>query len=110
MSTFFVTNTRGETAEIEIRPDWSLMEVLREEGYDEILAMCGGSCSCATCHVHLEGANGLAPSGLAPIEEDEEMLVMTTESYDAAKSRLSCQIPLNSQLAGLRVTLVGDEA
>lgn len=104
MSTVFVTNTAGETAEIEIRPDWSLMEVLREEGYDEILAMCGGSCSCATCHVYIE------PSGLLPpIEEDEEMLLMTADGYDAEKSRLSCQIPMTDKLAGLRIRLVSED-
>jgi len=104
MNTFFVTNTEGETAEIEIRADWSLMEVLREEGFDEILAMCGGSCSCATCHVHIDSV-----SALPVMEEDEEMLVMSAEDYDPQKSRLSCQIPMNDKLAGIKVTLVTEE-
>jgi len=104
MSTFFVTNLQDQTVEIELRPGWSLMEVLREEGYEEIYAMCGGSCSCATCHVHID-----ASQALPPVEEDEEMLLMSADSYDAKKSRLSCQIPMTDALAGLRVTIVADD-
>lgn len=103
MKQIAVTDLQGQTRAVEINPGWSLMEVLRENGYDEILAMCGGSCSCATCHVHITNATDLE---LPPVEEDEEMLLMTTDAYDATRSRLSCQIPMTDALAGMQVQIV----
>jgi 2Fe-2S ferredoxin len=101
-----VSDSSGETREVEFQTGTSLMEVLRDAGYDEILAMCGGCCSCATCHVHIE------PSGtveLSPIEEDEEILLEMADGYNSEKSRLSCQIELTSAHAGMHVTLIEPE-
>jgi len=103
MSTITVIDTQGESKEIKLSVGLSLMELLRDEGYDDILAMCGGCCSCATCHVHVSGDNA---SLLAPVEEDEEMLLEATDEYDANKSRLSCQVELEEEHAGITVMLV----
>jgi 2Fe-2S ferredoxin len=46
-----ITNCEGEESEVEAEPRLSLMETIREAGFDELVAMCGGCCSCATCHV-----------------------------------------------------------
>ncbi|RBP49089.1 2Fe-2S iron-sulfur cluster-binding protein [Arenicella xantha] len=103
MSKILVTDLHGETRQVEIKSGWSLMEVLRDEGYDDILAMCGGSCSCATCHVHVQNGGEF---DLPPIEEDEEMLIIDSDAYHPERSRLSCQIELDDELDGLEVTLV----
>ncbi len=103
MKQIVVTDLQGQSRELEIQSGWSLMEVLRENGYDEILAMCGGSCSCATCHVHISNSDQL---DLPPVEEDEEMLLMTTDAYDASRSRLSCQVPMTDALEGMHVQIV----
>lgn len=103
MSKILVTDLQGDTREVEIKSGWSLMELLREEGYDDILAMCGGSCSCATCHVHIRNSGEF---DLPPMEEDEEMLVTDSDAFHAERSRLSCQIELDDELDGLEVTLV----
>ncbi|MCL4136062.1 UNVERIFIED_CONTAM: hypothetical protein GTU68_015530 [Idotea baltica] len=79
------------------------MESLRDLGYEEILAMCGGCCSCATCHVYLDDSNCVA---LDPMEEDEEMIVEMTDNYNSELSRLSCQIEITDQHEGLQVTIV----
>ena len=100
MSTITVIGTQGESKEVQLVEGLSLMELLRDEGYDEILAMCGGCCSCATCHVHISEAD------LPEIEEDEQMLVESTDNYDSDKSRLSCQVQLDSAHAGMVVTIV----
>jgi len=106
MSAILVTDTQGESREIELKAGWSLMEVLRDAGYEEILAMCGGSCSCATCHVHIEAT---PPMDLPTVEEDEEMLLMMAENYDLDRSRLSCQIELSELHSGMRVVLLPEE-
>ena len=102
MSKITVINTQGDSAQIDLTPGLSLMELLRDEGYDEIMAMCGGCCSCATCHVHISSDK----VNDDPIEEDEEMLLEHTDNYDSDKSRLSCQVQLTEQHAGMVVTLV----
>ncbi len=105
MSTIKVTNADQQVREITLQTDISLMELLREEGYDEITAMCGGCCSCATCHVHI--TQGVAQ--LAPVEEDEEFLLEDADDYNESLSRLSCQVILNNSHAGLHVQLLEND-
>jgi ferredoxin len=44
----------GTESTVEGRVGWSVMENIRDNGFDELLALCGGCCSCATCHVHVD--------------------------------------------------------
>jgi len=106
MAIINVTGTDGNTRAIEIDSGLSLMETLREHDYEQILAMCGGCCSCATCHVHVDASNCKA---LPPIEEDEQMLIEMVDNYDPALSRLSCQIELDDEFDGLQVTIVEND-
>ena len=84
----------------------SLMEVLRDEGYEQILAVCGGCCSCATCHVHIPPDENRAP---AVIEEDEQLLLEMADNYDPSQSRLSCQIELTAEHDGLAITIIEND-
>ncbi|MEY4270460.1 MAG: hypothetical protein RLZZ58_1676 [Pseudomonadota bacterium] len=83
----------------------SLMEALRDEGFDELLALCGGCCSCATCHVHIDDAT---MAKLAPISADEDDLLDSSEHRNA-NSRLSCQIPVTDALSGAVVTIAPED-
>ncbi len=81
------------------------MEVIRDAGFDELLALCGGCCSCATCHVHI------APDymdKLSAMSEDENDLLDSSEHRDD-NSRLSCQIPITGELEGLKVTIAQED-
>ena len=104
MSNIIVTDSNGETKPLEIEENLSLMEHLRDAGFEEVQAMCGGCCSCATCHVHITKSAGDLP----PVEENEEMLLEMADSYVANASRLSCQIELDDSHDGLHVTLLSD--
>ncbi|NND00717.1 MAG: 2Fe-2S iron-sulfur cluster binding domain-containing protein [Gammaproteobacteria bacterium] len=106
MPSIIVTNVSGETRAVEYTPGFSLMEALREADFAEILAICGGSCSCATCHVHIPGAEA---ERLPNVDEDEQLVLELADHYDPAKSRLSCQIELTGQHHGMAVTLVDNE-
>lgn len=79
----------------------SVMEIIRDAGVDELLALCGGNCSCATCHVHVEASwfDRLAK------KSDFEQELLESSDYCTATSRLSCQIPFDSSLDGLAVTI-----
>lgn len=95
-----ITNRAGDSAQIEGQDGGTLMEAIRDAGFDELLAMCGGCLSCATCHVYVEDT-GLA---LPPQSEDEDDLLSDTIARQP-NSRLSCQIPLSAALDGLHVTI-----
>lgn len=105
MPQLIVTTREGETRTLEGEAGLSVMEVIRDAGVDELLALCGGCCSCATCHVHVdpEWFDRLPPMG-----EDENDLLDSSEHRDA-RSRLSCQLALSDALDGLSVTLAAED-
>ena len=94
------TDQDGTVHELEGLEGWRTMEVIRDWGLN-IKAECGGACSCATCHVYVE-----EPwfSQLPPPSDDEEDLLYSTLDKQP-NSRLSCQILLNDDLDGMKVTL-----
>lgn len=77
------------------------MEAIRDNGFDQLLTLCGGCCSCATCHVHIDPEFG---GGLPAMSADEDDLLDSSEDRDG-NSRLSCQIPLTQELDGIRVRI-----
>lgn len=105
MPKLIVTTREGDTSEIEVGDGLTVMEAIRDNGFDELLALCGGCCSCATCHVYVDAANDGA---LSAMSEDEDDLL---ESSDHRKenSRLSCQIPFTAELDGMKVTIAPED-
>lgn len=101
----YVTTREGVRKEIEAQPNFSLMEAIRNEGIDELMALCGGCCSCATCHVYVDDRFAKT---IAPITTDESELLDSSE-HRKATSRLSCQIPLTETLAGLEVEIAPED-
>ena len=80
------------------------MEVLRDlDG--GVAAICGGMCSCATCHVYV------APEWRerVPAQQSDEWELVSELQHHRDGSRLSCQIRLSEDLNGLRVTLAPEE-
>ena len=105
MLKLIVTDRAGIEHEIKAGPGLSVMEILRDNGMDELLALCGGCCSCATCHVYVcEEHMGALP----PMIEDEDDLLDSSSCRNAC-SRLSCQLPFHAGLDGLRVTIATEE-
>ncbi len=105
MTIINVVRRSGETVSIEASEDGSLMEAIRNAGIDELLALCGGCCSCATCHIHVEPGYETA---LPPVGEDESDLLDSSDDRDAA-SRLSCQIRVTSALDGMTVRIAAED-
>jgi len=105
MPKLIVTTREGETSEIEVENGLTVMEAIRDNGFDELLALCGGCCSCATCHVHVDPAfTGKLPE----MSEDEDDLLESSD-HRAETSRLSCQIPFTEDLSGLKVTIAPED-
>lgn len=101
MPELIVTTSEGETRTIEPSAGVSAMEAIRDAGFDELLALCGGVCSCATCHVYVDPAF----AGHLPAMSEDENDLLESSSHRRATSRLSCQIRLGDSLSGLRVTI-----
>jgi len=105
MAKITVISRDGEARDVEAENDLTLMEVIRDNGFDELLALCGGCCSCATCHVHVDPAFA---EKVGKMGEDEDDLLESTEHRNET-SRLSCQIPVSDALEGLIVTIAPED-
>ena len=105
MPTVNVTTREGELRIIEATSGRSLMENLRDGGIDEILALCGGNASCATCHVHVAGE---WLEKLHPMSADEDDLLDSSD-HRQTNSRLSCQIPVTDALDQLHVAVAPED-
>ena len=105
MPRLIVTTRAGETSEIEVGDGLTVMEAIRDNGFDELLALCGGCCSCATCHVQVDPAFF---DQLPPMSEDEDDLLESSD-HRIATSRLSCQLPFTAALDGLKVTIAPED-
>lgn len=100
-----ITNREGESRGIEVEEGLTLMEAIRDNGFDELLALCGGCCSCATCHVHVDPAFA---GKLPAMSDDEDDLLDSSDNRDET-SRLSCQIPLSAAHDGMTVRIAEED-
>lgn len=105
MAKLIVTTRDGTEHEIEGQAGLSVMEIIRDAGFDELLALCGGCCSCATCHVHVDASFA---DKVSPMGEDENDLLDSSDHRDES-SRLSCQIAFSDALDGLKVTIAKED-
>ncbi|MDE2563108.1 MAG: 2Fe-2S iron-sulfur cluster binding domain-containing protein [Sphingomonadales bacterium] len=105
MTTINVISRDGSSRAIEAEVGHSLMEAIRDNGFDELLALCGGCCSCATCHVIVDDA---ALSKLPPMSDDENDLLESSD-HRTGNSRLSCQVPVTPELDGMTVTIAAED-
>jgi 2Fe-2S ferredoxin len=105
MPKLIVINRAGEESTIEADTGLSVMEAIRDNGFDELLALCGGCCSCATCHVHVDAD---WTDKLPPVSADEDDLLDSSDHRNAT-SRLSCQIQMTAALDGLKVAIAPED-
>jgi 2Fe-2S ferredoxin len=104
MARMNVVDRDGNLHEIDAKPGLKFMEILRELDYG-VTAICGGLCSCATCHIYVDEAwAGKLPKK----QSDEQDLLTELQDYREATSRLSCQVDFTEALAGIRITIAND--
>jgi 2Fe-2S ferredoxin len=104
MARMTVVDRDGKQHEVEAKPGLKVMEILRELDYG-VAAICGGLCSCATCHVYVDES---WVARLPKRQSDEQDLLTELSDYRPANSRLSCQIDFTEALNGLKVTIAPD--
>lgn len=97
----------GTTRAVEAPIGQSVMEAAIRNNVRGIDAECGGSCSCATCHVYVDDA--FVDKLPAPDDMEQELLDGVAAERRAG-SRLSCQIPLSVELDGIVVSVPAQQA
>jgi ferredoxin, 2Fe-2S len=93
----YISHT-GETTTIDVPVGTTVMENAVKNGIEGIVAECGGAMLCATCHVYVDQA---FIDKLDPIGEEQNEMLGATATERKPNSRLSCQIRMKPELAGL---------
>lgn len=105
MPKLVVKNRVGVEIAVEARNGLSVMENIRDLDAS-VDAICGGLCSCATCHVFIEPD---WQGRIHPRNYEEAVMLETSVAFDPERSRLSCQILMSDALDGLRVEVAPAE-
>ena len=90
----------GTVHDIEVPCGQSVMDGSVRRNLPGIVAECGGSCSCATCHVFVNDSESCF---VEPTDEERELLEFAEGVQP--NSRLSCQLIVTESCAGVRVTV-----
>lgn len=101
MITLTIETPDGDIRAINVEPEGSLMEAIRGNGFSDLLASCGGCCSCATCHVIVDARYSGTLAAMSPDEDD----LLDGSDHREEHSRLSCQIALGNELDGLKLRI-----
>jgi len=100
-----VTDRQGAVRGVDARYGLSVMENIRDNGFDELLALCGGCMSCATCHVHVDAQDFDRVGPPSPDETD----LLEFSGHVVPTSRLSCQILFTAALDDLHITIAPED-
>src|SRR3546814_7087024 len=95
MAELIVITREGNELVLEAGDGLSVMEVVRDGGVDELLALCGGCCSCATCHVYVDPDFA---DKLPPVSDDENDLLDGSTHRDE-RSSLTCHLMIDRKSA-----------
>lgn len=101
MPKVYVTDRLGTKHELDADNGDTLMEVIRDNDLD-IEAICGGCCSCATCHVYIDKK---WQDTLPEMSDDELEMLEDDQFFIDSDSRLSCCLTIDDSLDGISLTV-----
>lgn len=105
MPTINVIMRDGSQTQIDATEGLTVLEAIRDSGIDDLLALCGGCCSCATCHVYVDPET---VDDLPPLMGDENDLLDSSD-HRRETSRLSCQLKISPVMEGMLVTIAPED-
>lgn len=105
MPTLLVKDREGLQRAVEGQSGLSVMEILHGTGFDELRALCGGCCSCATCYVYVDAAF----TDKLPSMSDDESELLDGSAHRRPASRLACQIPFGVHVDGMLVEIAPED-
>jgi 2Fe-2S ferredoxin len=91
--------SNGTRHSVHVEIGSTVMQGAVDNGLDGIVAECGGSCTCATCHCYVDEAW----SAKLPDAEEMEKDMLICAHDPRPNSRLSCQLRITDELDGLVV-------
>lgn len=105
MATITYIDVDGSKHECDVKDGLSVMEGAIANNVPGILAICGGSCACSTCHAYIDDdwATKVGP----PNDIEDSTLELAMERRPT--SRLTCQIKVEPALDGLVVHIADNE-
>lgn len=96
-----IVTREGNRRSVDASENMLLMEAIRDNGVDELQALCGGQLSCATCHVYVDPAF----ADMLPAMSFDEDDLLDSSDYRKPESRLSCQISCSAKIDGINVEI-----
>ena len=98
----FEKSNNSAGTSIEVKVGQSLMKAAVSSNIEGVAADCGGTLTCATCHVMVR-----EPwlNQLPAMTDDEDGMLDFAACARQANSRLSCQITLTEAMDGMQVDL-----
>jgi len=105
MSTLIVENRAGQQLTLPAQASLTLMDIMRDNGVEEILALCGGTCSCATCHVIVDDEF----AELVGAASDDENDLLDCSDHRTGASRLACQVVFSDEMDGIRIKIAPED-
>jgi 2Fe-2S ferredoxin len=101
MPTLKITTPDGQSKPIDAREGLTVMEAIRDSGFTELLALCGGGCSCGTCHVYVDEQAATHSGSMSSDEHD----LLDASAHRLHNSRLSCQLRVTSAFDGAAIAI-----
>lgn len=105
MPTLMVTTRSGQQVTISVATGVTVLNAVMEANIDEVFGICGGCCSCATCHVHVDPAFFVK----LPPPSAVELELLDGLTQQSQTSRLACQITTTWRLHGMPITIAKEE-
>lgn len=90
----------GTERTVDAEPGASLLQLAFDNGIEGLLGECGGSCSCATCHLYIEAGDD-SLLGAKSVMEDE--LLDAAAADRLPNSRLGCQVRIAAGMSAVTV-------
>ncbi|MBU8868541.1 MULTISPECIES: 2Fe-2S iron-sulfur cluster-binding protein [Paenarthrobacter] len=90
----------GGSQEVDACDGQSFMRVAVDNDVPGVTGECGGEVSCATCHMYLSPE---VSSGIGDPSDEELDLMEIMDSFVPDRSRLGCQLVVQSELDGVEV-------
>ena len=100
-----VIDRKGKKTAIDIEEGTTVRDAIEEKLSPDNYGVCGGNCSCGTCHVHITSSDF---KKMNAAEEDEILTLKEAAIKPTTHSRLGCQIELIKEHHNITVTIAPD--
>ena len=100
-----VIDREGKKMAIDIEEGTTIRDAIVERLSPDNYGVCGGNCSCGTCHVYVTPDD---IKKLKPKEEDEIHILNDAAVKPTENSRLACQVELQKEYNNITVTIAPD--